>query len=161
MGEPMEHNVLGVDPGVRTGLAWMIVPDDDIPRLEWTLDMPNGLQGFSAFWDDVMLERIQSLDYIVFENFIKREGKFGVDMTPLEIKGFIIGKAEQSRIPLIIRPPAGRKKQVDNEVLKRLGLYLPGNANRNILEAVRHVVADLKTKRHMPTLEGGWGLEDL
>jgi hypothetical protein len=137
--------VLGVDPGERTGVALLRVPDDSLPELIEYHEVRGGLEGFRMWWETRPVH-----DVLVVEDFILRPGVKGVNTTPLQIIGFL-----QSYKPEM-QPPAGRKKAVSDAVLKRLGLYLPGEPLRNAREAVRHAVWYLKKRHHIPTLRVGW-----
>jgi hypothetical protein len=118
-------------------------------------DIPGGAEGFIQWWGT------QHMDYdaedmtIVFEGFTLREGKHGVDLTPRDVIGALKALASRDGIPWVERAPAGRKKQASDAILKRLGLYLPGEANRNAREAVRHVTAYLKAQKN-PTVLGAF-----
>ena len=140
--------LLGIDPGVRSGIAFLSVTDDAIELVEQR-DIPGGLEGFSNWWQgEPLVLNGEGVAHIIMESFIMREGKHGVNLEPLEIIGAVKTLSEQLRIPLTLRPPSGRLRQVPDAVLKRMGLYLPGKANRNAREAVRHTIAWLKSQKH-------------
>lgn len=141
---------LGIDPGKRTGACWIIVNKSDI-LLNSYYDIPGGDEGFIAWWD----ERKYFMEDVtcIYEGFTTREGKFGIDHTPERVIGALKALAARDGVDLIERPPAGRKRQVPDEVLRRLGMYLPGEPSRNAREAVRHVVAYLKSQKHPTVLE--------
>ncbi len=140
--------LLGIDPGVRSGIAFLSVTDDAIELVEQR-DIPGGLAGFDNWWQgESLVINGQGVSRIIMEDFITREGKFGVDHTPERIIGAVTTLANQLRIPLTLRPPSGRLRQVPDVVLKRMGLHLQGKANRNAKEAVRHCVAWLKAQKH-------------
>lgn len=136
---------LGIDPGVTTGVA-IIWDHGDSIQLVRSEEVPGGEKGFIAWLRDYE----PALDFthtIVCEDFILREGTYGVVIIPKAVIGAlwaIVG----GRVPIVMRPPAGRMKQVPDAILKRLGLHLPGKSNRNAREAVRHVVAYLKSQKH-------------
>lgn len=140
--------LLGIDPGVRSGICYMIVNDKTVMLAHYA-DIPGGLNGFNEWWNgEPLVVDGEGVAHIIMEDFITREGKFGVDHTPERIIGAVTTLANQLRIPLTLRPPSGRLRQVPDEVLKRMGLHLPGKANRNAREAVRHCVAWLKAQKH-------------
>lgn len=143
---------MGLDPGSRNGLAWLLVDDTSIALANYH-DVPGGAEGFIEWWG----EHSHVFDHwkpvtCVFEGFTLREGKYGVDITPRDVIGALKALAARDGIDLIERPPAARKRQVPDGVLKRLGLYLPGEPNRNAREAVRHCVAYLKAQKHPAVL---------
>ena len=143
----MTDVLLGVDPGQRTGICWIFVDEDhvEMPRHE---DVPNGVSGTLKWWSDNLRLIKASSCTIVMEDFTTREGKFGIDHTPERVIGAVKALADMHGIEVIMRAPAGRLKQVPDAVLRRLGVYLAGKANRNAKEAVRHCVAVLKARKH-------------
>lgn len=134
--------VLGIDPGRRTGVALLGYDENTAPRILIAEEVYGGVEGFRIWWE----EWSPDYDTLVAENFIKREGVKGVDHTPLEVLGWL------SQFNPVLQSPAGRKKAVPDSALRRLGLYLPGEPNRNAREAVRHAVLWLKNQRHKPTI---------
>lgn len=138
--------VLGVDPGVRTGVAYLEVPEDAPPVLIAYEEVYGGVTGFKKWW-----ATHSPHDVLVVEDFILRGGVKGVNIEPVKIIEFL------SEFGPHMQSPAGREKSVSNESLKRLGLYLPGQPLRNAREAVRHAVWHVKKSGHVPTLRKGWG----
>lgn len=143
---------LGVDPGLRTGACLIESTKSEVTLVDqW--DIPNGAQGFSDWWK--LIGSKFKIDRIVCESFILREGSYGVDLSPRDVIGALKALCDDvSR--LSFRPPSGRSKQVPDFVMKSLGMYLPGNRNRNAKEAVRHVLCELKAERH-PVILGAFG----
>src|SRR5665647_325289 len=137
--------VLGIDPGERTGVALVDVSTEQAPVLLMHEEVYGGLSGFSVWWEDR-----PDYDVLVCEDFLLRQGLHGVNLEPVRIIAFLEPYAP------VMQPPAGRKKAVSDNALKRLGLYLPGEKQRNAREAVRHVVWFLKRTHHIPTLRIGW-----
>ncbi len=142
---------LGCDPGVRTGICF-IMADDDAVILMNTKEIYGGVEGFVTWWGEARTALTAVPMQIVYEEFVTREGKFGVDHEPERVIGALKALASRDGLTLIPRPPSGRKKQVSDLILKRLGLYLPGEPNRNAREAVRHCVAYLKAQKHPAVL---------
>ena len=136
--------LLSIDPGLRTGVALLDVLNDKPPTLVFHEEITGGLPGFHEWWDVR-----PDYDVLVCEDYIPRRGVPG-NVEPLRIIGYL-----HPYIP-VLQPPAGRKQAVSDDVLKRLGMYLPGEPNRNAREAVRHGVVYLKHHRHLPTLIAGW-----
>lgn len=148
--------ILAIDPGKRTGIAVIVYTEGTAPQIAFTEEVYDGLKGFQTWWD----EWRPDYDTLVVENFIPREGVRGIDYTPLHIIGWL------SQFNPILQSPAGRKKAVPDNALKRLGLYLPGEPNRNAREAVRHAVWWLKNQGHKPTIRKAfvsinWGDDDI
>lgn len=136
--------ILAVDPGVRSGVALLDVPNTKPPVLMSHEDISGGLSGFHEWWD-----LRPSYDVLVVEDYIPRRGVPG-NQEPQRIIGYLYPYTP------VLQAPAGRKQAVSDDVLKRLGLYLPGEPNRNAREAVRHGIWWLKKQRHLPTLKVGW-----
>lgn len=148
--------ILAIDPGKRTGVAFLMYDNNVAPHLMEATEVYGGVEGFRTWW--AMTRPVY--DTLVVEKFIPREGVRGIDYTPKEILGWL------SQFDPVLQPPAGRKKAVPDDALKRLGLYLPGEPNRNAREAVRHGVWKLKNDGHKPTIRKGfvfvnWGGDDL
>jgi hypothetical protein len=137
--------VLGIDPGVRSGVALLEVLDSTAPILIQYEEVRGGVVGFEKWW-----QTHPDYDVLVVEDFILRGGVKGVNTEPIKVIEFL------RPFTPIMQTPAGREKAVSNAVLKRLGLYLPGEPLRNAREAVRHAVWFVKKSLHKPTLQVGW-----
>ena len=144
--------IFGVDPGVTTGAAVVHVAPSGAITLVGHFEIPGGAQGFLEWWDGRCALRA-ALDLIVCEDFILREGKHGVDITPKEVIGTLRAVASDAKIPVVFRAPSGRLKQAPDWLLKALGVHLPGKRNRNAREAVRHVIAHLKHEGNRAVME--------
>ena len=129
---------------MRTGVALLDVPSTKPPALISHEEVSGGLSGFHEWWD-----LRPSYDVLVVEDYIPRRGVPG-NQEPQRIIGYL-----HPYTP-VLQPPAGRKQAVSDDVLKRLGLHLPGEPHRNEREAVRHAVWWLKKQRHLPTIRAGW-----
>lgn len=143
---------LGIDPGKRTGIAFIMV-DDDAVILMNTKEIYGGENGFVEWWEMARTALTAMPMTIVYEGFTNREGKFGVDHTPERVIGALKALANRDGLPLVERAPAGRKKQMPDAVMRELGMYLAGEPNRNAREAVRHVAAHLKSQKHPTVLQ--------
>lgn len=144
--------ILGVDPGAqRTGIAHIFAPEEDL-KLVSAYEIEGGTQGFidngSA---DISLFQF---DLIVVEDYVVHRAQG--DPRGLEIIGILKYLGNKYGVPVKVQPAAGRKKAVPDEVLKRLGMYEGGDANRNSREAVRHVIWHLYEQAHIPTLMKGY-----
>lgn len=139
--------VLAIDPGQRTGVALLEVLDNTAPILLAYEEIRGGVLGFEQWWTTH-----PDYDVLVCEDYIPRAGVPQRNSSdPQRIIGFL------RPFTPVLQSPSGRKKAVSDAVLKRLGLYLPGEPLRNAREAVRHAVWWVKQSRHMPTLRVGWG----
>lgn len=140
--------ILSLDPGGTTGVALFEVTEDDA-ELIWVKQIEGGLQGFLNFhWD--VLEGM-NIDMIVCESFTLREGIYGADLSPVSIIGAL--EALYPTTELVYQEPK-LKPLVDNERLKKMGLYL--TAKPHGMDAVRHGIIYLRNNKHLPTLEKGW-----
>ena len=139
---------LGVDPGKTTGIA-LVRENLDVWKLA---EVKGGADGFLEYWNE-FLEPWYKPDVIVCESFHTREGKHGVDTTPLVVIGALKALADASGIPILMQPPGGRLKRIPDAVMKRLDLYPPGRQNRNCREALRHVLSVMKSDGNRLVLE--------
>jgi hypothetical protein len=143
---------LGCDPGQRTGIAFFVVDDDSVILIN-TKEIYGGVDGFVEWWETARTALTATPARIVYEGFVTREGKFGVDHEPERVIGALKALANRDGIPIVERAPAGRKRQMPDAALKRLGLYVSGEKNRNVREAVRHVASHLKTMKNPVVLD--------
>lgn len=140
--------ILSIDPGKRTGVAFIEYDDETLPSLLWSGEVYGGLEGFRSWWGHSTIP--MQYDLLVVEQFKPREGVKGIDYEPMGIIGWL------SQFEPIMQTASGRKRGVPDEALKRLGLYLPGEPQRNAREAVRHAVWKLKNDGHKPTIRRGF-----
>lgn len=157
----MTH-ILAVDPGKRTGIALMHFEDDEAVEVVATWDVSGSVEGFINWLDDhtntLYDSGVMDCDglFVVYENFIPREGKHGVEDDASRVLGALAYWAHDNGLPAVPQPPAGRLKAVPNEVLDKFYVF-SGNKDRNVKEAARHAVWYLKNAMHMPTIQKGWG----
>jgi hypothetical protein len=143
---------LGIDPGSRTGIAF-VMADDDAVVLMNTREVYGGEEGFVEWWELARTGLTGVPITVVYEGFTNREGKHGIDHTPERVIGALKALANRDGLTLIERPPAARLKQMPDRAMKNLGMYLPGKANRNAREATRHVLSYLKSQLHPEVLK--------
>jgi hypothetical protein len=143
---------LSVDPGRRTGISLCHYSKGTPLTLLASWDVPFGVPGFFDWYRTE--EPI--VQFIVYESFDLREGKYGVDLTPVEVIGALKILALELEIPLHDQPPAGRLQAVSDDVLRKFDMYQPGKAHRNERESNRHALVYMKNLRHRPTIEKGW-----
>ncbi len=144
---------LAVDPGKRTGVALLNYGTATPVRLLESWDVPFGVNGFIHWYVE---NEPATLEFIVYEDFILREGKHGVELEPLKVIGALHVLAHELEIPLHSQPPSGRLKAVNDEALARLDMRFSGNKDRNVKEAARHGVWFQKRQGHIPTIKAGW-----
>jgi hypothetical protein len=141
--------VLSLDPGGTTGYAISTFEDDSPLVIERSGQIKNSLHGFLDFHWDVL--ESEDIDLIVCESFELREGVYGADLSPVQVIGAL--EALYPTVPIWYQAPY-QKPLVDDDRLKKLGLYEPGKPHRN--DAVRHMVIYLRNNKHTPTLAAGW-----
>lgn len=137
--------VLGIDPGGTTGIAWYDTEDPLNPDLQ---EVPGGTEGFTAFWREAYWTA--DAHAIVCESFRLDDRTEKPDLTPVEIIGFLKGTQEVTAF----QTPAQAKSLITNAALKRAGLY-PARGSvggGHSTDALRHALAHLCAKRHLPTL---------
>lgn len=143
--------VLAIDPGAKSGIA---LYDTDTKFLALEI-IPNGLAGFQRWWSfHIELAAASQMGNltIVCESFEVEEGTHGIDLTPVEIIGWLKG------LPVVIqwqrRNQRGKASLVSNAVLKQAGLYPKRGELKegHQVEALRHALAYLVKIRHMPTI---------
>ena len=140
--------ILSLDPGGTTGVALFEVTEEDA-ELIWVKQIEGGLQGFLNFHWDVLED--MKIDRIIAESFTLREGVYGADLSPVYIIGAL--EALYPTTEIVYQEPK-LKPLVDNERLKKMGLYLPSKPHG--MDAVRHGIIYLRNNKHKPTLEAGW-----
>ena len=107
--------VLAIDPGAKTGIA--VVDTEDL--LEPFLKIvPDGLTGFQEWLE---FGNVPEHDTLVCESFEQEEGTHGIDLTPVEIIGYM----KSLGVPIVFqrRNQRGKGKLISVPVLKRAGLY--------------------------------------
>ena len=140
--------ILSLDPGGTTGVALFEVTEEDA-ELIWVKQIEGGLQGFLNFHWEVLED--MKIDRIIAESFTLREGIYGADLSPVYIIGAL--EALYPTTEIVYQEPK-LKPLVDNERLKKMGLYLPSKPHG--MDAVRHGIIYLRNNKHKPTLEAGW-----
>jgi hypothetical protein len=140
--------ILGLDPGGTTGVSLVSFGLTSEPKVLWFNQIPDGLRGFLNWYHNAH----HDWDFVVCESFTLRPGVHGADITPTYIIG-ALEALEQYRTKVHYQAPS-MKKLCDDDALKRLGMYQPGNPHAN--DAIRHSIIYLRNSKHMPTLRKGW-----
>lgn len=149
----MAELLLSVDPGKRTGVSLVDFTPDTPAVLLVNEDVRGGVIGFIE-WAAANVP--DYLMYIVAEDF-DYHGRPGADVKdPLQVLGAVHVLAHELQVPLTLQKPGGRLTAVNDDALKRLGWYTPGNPGRNMRESNRHAAIWLKNHLHRPTLALGW-----
>ena len=162
--------LIGIDPGLRTGIAVVQVSEQTPPELlhHETADysIPHtpsvGLRMQRIVDGSLMHYGVNALDndiQLVIEKFVPEARK--VDTTALEVIGEL-RQAIRDRDPWVDHvahwhwQTRQEKDGVSGEVLRRLGLWLKGKEQRHVMDATRHTVLRLSKMQHKPTLLKGW-----
>jgi len=146
-------SILAFDPGGTTGWAFIGYEPDTEPVVFESGQIPDGHKGFIDWWN----RKVQYLPetQIVCESFTLREGVRGVNLEPC----YVIGALEALHGDSIVYQSPMYKSFCDNDALKALGFYIPGQQHAR--DAFRHAVAYLRTQeKHIPTLRKGWPEND-
>jgi len=142
--------LVSVDPGVTTGVSF-ISYDDDSVQLEEAFQIGNGRRGFIDFLYREIKNPSMDVETFVCEDFILRPGVHGANIEPAFIIGAMEGILENYKVNM---QEAGLKKLVNDERLKKMGMFKTGWPHAN--DATRHGIIYLRNKKHMPTLLKGW-----
>jgi hypothetical protein len=146
-------SILAFDPGGTTGWAFIGYEQNTEPVVFESGQIPDGHKGFIEWWN----RKVQYLPdtKIVCESFTLREGVRGVNLEPC----YVIGALEALHGDSIVYQSPMYKSFCDNDALKALGFYIPGQQHAR--DAFRHAVAYLRThEKHIPTLRKGWPEND-
>jgi len=142
--------LVSVDPGVTTGVAFISYHDDGV-ELEQTFQVGNGRRGFIDFLHREIKENSIPVETFVCEDFILRPGVHGANIEPAFVIGAMEGILKDHKVNM---QEAGLKKLVNDERLKKMGMFSTGWPHAN--DATRHGIIYLRNKKHMPTLLKGW-----
>lgn len=153
--------VIGVDPGVTTGVAIFDFPEGEEPEYlaHYQFGDPDNV------WREIEELALEYRDggnevILVVEQFDKRPGVINPDFTPKyvsrDIQNNITGFEIVWQIPaaaMNLVKTAGRTKGPDQ--LKRFGWYLVNNVHAN--DAARHcIVYAVEKLKHKATILRGW-----
>lgn len=143
--------VLAIDPGAKTGVCLFNARSQEVDIFRI---IPNGLEGFKEWWinlgDSLHYHRA---DVLVVESFEAEEGTHGIDLTPVEIIGWLKGLGVP--IQWQRRNQRGKGKLISVAVLKRAGLYPKRGELKegHQVAALQHALAYLVKIRHRETIE--------
>lgn len=152
--------VIGVDPGVTTGLSVFLFTEERVELLEYH-QLPDP--------DFVWIEILRFIRYwqagyrvvLVVEQFDKRPGVVNPDFTPKfinrDIENNIANVEIVWQIPAaaknLVRPPGRTNRGLDH--LKKFGWYHKAQGHSN--DATRHVIVyGVEKLKHRPLIQLGW-----
>lgn len=173
MGNAYPRGLICIDPGLNTGLSVLTVDGpNDRPVLREHTTIHYGTSGagsnrifeqvddwYSYFWhkEDRFVD-------IVLEKFTKRPGVVDPELTAIKVMGVLdlwwFQKGQRMRSKFHERIPVQGKHAVKNDVLRRVGVHLPGHNLRHINDATRHGISLLIDQRHLGTCEAAHPRED-
>lgn len=138
--------VLAIDPGLKTGVALF---NTETLQAEDLAIIDGGLKGIQEYFD----LGDPYYDVLVCETFEQEEGTHGLDLTPVEIIGWLKGLGID--IVWQRRNQRGKSKLTSVPVLKRAGLYPKRGELKegHQVAALQHALAYLIRIRHRETIE--------
>lgn len=141
--------IISFDPGGTTGAAIISYIDKTEPVLEEAFQIPDGLEGFIAWW---IATDLSGIDEIVCESFTLRTGVKFPDLSPVYIIGALEAFEAGGR-KITYQPPTS-KPICSDDLLRKIGFFTRGRQHAN--DATRHAIIYLRSKRHLPTLKMCW-----
>lgn len=146
--------MLCLDPGGTTGYAIFEWGEDSEFVIKSAGQIPDGLAGFIKWYGE---KHFGDWQFVVCESFTLRTGVKFPDLSPVYIIGALEAYEDAWNQKVVYQPPTS-KPLCNDDILKRLGIYIPGRGHAN--DALRHGIIYLRNNRHMPTLRKAWPLED-
>lgn len=148
--------VLGMDPGGTTGIALIRYMEDSLPQLVYLHQIEGGLEGFYKWFE---FSFPGSNLTIVSEKWKERNVK-GADRTPQYIEGLQYGwwrsaikfgeDTEGAPGSVFYQFPE-IKELVPDDFLRAQNLWTQGK--RHQMDALKHAIAFLRNKGHLPTVK--------
>ena len=160
-----------VDPGYTTGLSLLTVDAQwNKPKLMDSVSIEYAASGYGAKdlyqqfsnWYEMCRGESMTTD-IVLEKFTKRPGVVDPELTALKVMGVLDlwwamhGVRIQSKFHE--RIPVQGKMMATNDVLRRVGVHIPGHDNRHINDATRHGISWLIDQGHVGTCQSAFPRE--
>lgn len=163
----MMPNILGIDPGMSTGIVFGQYTDTTPFQRTAFWQVEGGLTGLSQWWGFLRwYPSVTTVEYVV-EKFVPlpMARSFKLDeLEPIRIEGWLAGRAagivwqRSSAMVLAGGDTTAQRKKNSDEVLRKMGLWTTGkevglkDAN-DVNSAQKHIVGYLKSIQHAPTLD--------
>ena len=139
-------SLLALDPGGTTGWSlWRFTEAMPIEHVAHG-QVSGGVDGFVQWWHR---QDEQDIDEVVSESFVLDGRTASPDITPLRIEG-----ALAVLWPGVIYQRNVYKGHVPDAKIKELGLWWAGEPHA--VDSMRHALALMKVRRHLPTLMWAW-----
>ena len=151
----MLKNIMSIDPGKSTGVAFGTYSDTEPYRLVDAFQIPGGMRGF---YEWLTTEHFTELDedyVVVSEKFVLRSSnKFVADLEPVMIEGLMYALWGDR----IAYQQRSDKALIGDRILKEHGLWQTGSQHgwvdgRDANDAIIHAIAYLFKTHHKPTLK--------
>lgn len=141
--------LLSIDPGGKgageTGIVLLEFDDSTAARVNDSWAVTDAFDGFRRWHNnELWLEP----DIVVCEHFVNYNTN-GADLTPC----FIEGAVRWIWPDVVLQPASGKNSLVPDRVLKKMGMWFPGDHHHDRREAGRHALIYMRNIRHEPTLE--------
>lgn len=151
--------VIGVDPGVTTGVAVFGFTEDTVEYIEhfqWP-DPDIAYQQLDDLAKSYQAKGFRTI--LVVEQFDKRPGVINPDFTPKFICRDIDNHLQHHevvyQIPAVAKNLVKQPRRGGTDGLRRFGWYTASNRHAN--DAVRHVIVyAVRELKHLPTILRGW-----
>lgn len=138
--------ITGFDPGLSTGWSRWLYDAITAPQHLAHGIITGGLDGLMEWWD---AGNMDDVDEAVSESFVLDGRTPFPEVEPLRIEGYLKGECRRLDIPLTFQRNTYKSHMTDGK-LKELGIWWPGPGHDR--DSARHVWANLKVRKHYPTL---------
>lgn len=136
--------ILGVDPGLMTGVSLFDVTDSMEPKLIWSAELE--VSDFYQTAEKIISDYAGMLE-VVCESFIIGPQTYKKTQAPWSLKGWGVVEflCMKNEVPLIIQKPVEAKSFASNEKLKAVGFWHVGDAG-HANDSIRHSVTYMAKK---------------
>lgn len=147
-------NIMSIDPGKSTGVAFGTYSDTQPYELVDVFQIPGGIVGFNEWLHNNHFTNLDEDYTVVSEKFVLRSSNaFVADVEPVRIEGLMYAYWGDR----VIYQQRSDKTLVDDRILKEHGLWQTGSQHgwadgRDANDAIIHAIAYLKKQHHKPTL---------
>lgn len=130
--------LLGIDPGLATGLAAINIQDRSKPEVLWSNEV--SVEQFHNFIEDYVREHEKSL-VIVIEDYIitKRTADLSAQPYSLHLIGVVLFLSHKYGVPVVFHNPSDKKFAEDNNRLRGAGWWHKGGEG-HANDAFRHAM---------------------